>query len=242
MKFKVVALVSCFLACGAAFAAPDVADVSLGMTAAQAKAAYKSSTKMVMADINSSAGVMQGILGYSETLLDGLPAEEFMAYQGELNGVWSLERIQRIPAAERYTKDALIAALRQKYGQESNAQYGERMAWYFDAQGKQYVDKDNSNPCGAGAALNAGRGRVYPPNVYYPGTISGPITNFYPACQIFYYAEWSRDERGMVKQLNLIVQNHGAMVNVLRARENAKKNEQQQQLNQQIQKNVKPSL
>ena len=85
------------MVCGVVYAAPDIAGVSLGMSAEQAKAAYRPSSKMLMTDILENCNLV-GIIGYAEAPPDTAPPDEFMAYQGEAKSVWIVERRQLIPS------------------------------------------------------------------------------------------------------------------------------------------------
>ena len=116
--FNAAAAVAMLCATFSAVAAPDIAGVTLGMSVQQAKAVFKPAIRTVMTDISNNNRVNIGIIGYSRGSLNddtGSP-EEFLAYQGEAESIWIVERHVKLAEAERYTEAALQTALRAKFG------------------------------------------------------------------------------------------------------------------------------
>lgn len=193
---------------------------------------------MVMTDIGPN-----GFIGFSDvpTTEFSDPLDEFMAFKGEADSVWIVDRMQRIPAAEQYTVQSLMDALRKKFGKESY-QFGEVMAWVFDASGKQVFGVPlHESPCQLqGGYVMADRAMVY--QGYTRSTIKGPPVNFSTACGSFYFAQWLPTEHGMVSTLRTVMQDTGKMVRIIQGREGAQKAAEGHRLEQQKAKGVKPSL
>ena len=244
--------------------ANDVSGVKLGMSVAEAKAAFTKPAAMKVIPVQTDK-VESGFAGWVNptqesmygTQWGGAP-EEFLAFKGNAENIWYIQKNQRLAKSERYAKQTLLDAVRKKFGRESyiygelNDRYGTVVvAWEYDQSGKQYF-----GPYSNGGRTITGEPLPTPPcRMFDISRIGGPSgDNFLPepmriyppdnlqrSCGRAHYVEWTHGN-GLVENVAIRSIDSSAILKAIDGKNARADTESKQKIQQQMNKGVKPSL
>jgi hypothetical protein len=143
MKLKPILLLALLsIAASHARAADDIAGIRIGVPLAeQREAIAKVNSKYKLTDLQSKKGKVVGVSAVSADYND-----KFLALAEEDGIVWFVGRKQSFKEGERIKEDALIDALKEKYGSSYTYMGSSAVYWHFDRQGKIYQE-GRKNPC-----------------------------------------------------------------------------------------------
>lgn len=238
--YAVAAAMAIFFCAGSALAT-DISGVKLGMTVGEAKASFTKPPSFTAIPVHTN-DVESGFAGLRPNPGNNPfqpPADEFLAFKGVAEKIWFVQRHQRFAAPERFGREALVEAVRKKFGKESffNGDLSQKhgtamMGWEFKENGQQFF-----GPIDAPCTMNSGGDRFLP----LPMTIMAP-TEFKRSCSRAFYAEWEYDADGLVKELSLRAIDSAAMLRAIDGKSARDEAESRQRAQQQLNKGAKPNL
>ena len=220
--------------------ANEVAGIKLGMSIAEAKSGVAASVKglttyPILSENKAQVGFI-GLRGYRGTSDN----DSVIAYQGDSEGIWHIERTQAVPRDKRFTVQALVKSLREKYGKESYLQGAEagategRMHWIFDNDKRLVAGSLYNHPVchhyqtGSKTQLDGPDGWSF--------TIS---TEAQEKCGVIYTASWYAED-GLVNWLSTAVVDYSSLRKSIQRRQAKENSEREQKIKQQS--GVKPNL
>lgn len=246
--------------------ANDIAGVKLGMSIAEAKAAFTKPAGMKVTPVRTDQ-VESGFAGWVSPTYEsefgsqwGGPPDEFFAFKGKTENIWFIQRNQRLEKTERYAKQTLLDAVRKKFGKESyirgelNDQYGTIVVgWEYDQNGKQYFGQysEGGNSI-TGAPIPAPPCRMFDLNRIGNNRTGGenflptpmkiyPPSDFQRSCSRAYYVEFNHGE-GLVEAVAIRAIDSAAMIKAIDGKNARNEADGKQKSQQQINKGIKPSL
>lgn len=259
-----------FAAC-AAFAllsfgahATDIAGVKLGMSVAEAKAAFGRPAQMKVIPIYTNK-VESGLAAWQgERLYDNSwsgPLDEFAAFKGQADSIWFVQKNQRLPKTARYTRQVLLEAVRKKFGKESfvKGEMSDKLGaivvgWEFDQDGKQFFGPySEGGRTITGAAIPAAPCRMF--DLVRIGSNPTGGDNFLPepmsiilpsefkrSCSRAYYVEWTHDSDGLVEAVALRAIDSAAILRAIDGKNAGNEADARKRVQDQQSRGVKPSL
>ncbi|WAT87623.1 hypothetical protein [Delftia acidovorans] len=244
--------------------ATDISGVKLGMSVAEAKAAFAKPPAMKVIPVHTNK-VESGLAGWQgERLYDNSwsgPLDEFLAFKGNAESIWFIQKNNRLPKAERYARQTLLDAVRKKYGKESfvKGELTEKHAtmvvgWEFDQDGKQYFGPYSEGgttitgtpiptpPCRLFDVIRIG-GNASGGDNFLPQPMSIILpTEFKRSCGRAYYVEWTHDADGLVEAVAIRAIDSAAILKAIDGQSSRVEAERRQRTQQQLNKGLKPSL
>lgn len=270
MRF-IVEKIRAALAAGVAFGllsfgahATDIAGVRLGMSVAEAKAAFGRPARIKVIPIYTNK-VESGLAAWQgERLYDNSwsgPLDEFVAFKGHADSIWFVQKNQRLPKTARYTRQVLLEAVRKQFGKESfiKGEMGDKfgaivVGWEFDQDGKQFFGPySEGGRTITGAAIPAAPCRMF--DLVRIGSNPTGGDNFLPepmsiilpsefkrSCSRAYYAEWTHDSDGLVESVALRAIDSAAILRAIDGKNAGNEADSRKRVQDQQNKGVKPSL
>lgn len=239
-----LALTSSLMLAAASAYANEIGGIKLGMSLAQAKTASPVLSNMKTISIYTNK-IESGFAGWRGNKEYGYetpgPLDEILVFKGNADAIWLIQRIQRIPESERYSKQVLMDSLLKKFGKESGASHNNEKQWIYAKDGKQYIIQFShsgvdENPC----LTSASEENFSLPEPFYIGR-SVP-TSFNQNCKATYHVEWSLDANNLVRELRMTVIDSAAMVKYINNKNTNENIQRQQKTQQQMNKGINPNL
>ena len=227
--------------------ANEIGGIKLGMSLSQAKNASTVLPNMKAIPIYTDK-VESGVAAFKGKMEYGYsshgPSDEIIAFKGHADGIWYIQRAQRLPVSERYTEEVLMDSLLKRFGKDSGvAERNREKIWFYSKDGKQYIQPAGRNiapdsmPCPLSIKTGDNFGLPDPLSVG-----SRVMSEFKQDCKAIYYVSWQLDANKLVSELETIVIDSAAMLKFLNNKNSIEEAQRKQQTQQQINKGVKPSL